>query len=266
MRATYKKTMTQRRKVLITGAAGHVGQVLASAWRGVYELTLVDIRSLERTDGANAIVADLREVGIEHRLCAGMDTVVHLAISGNLYSPRAQLAPVNMDAARRIMEAAVEAGCRRLVFASSLSILLYPNTDYSRAKLETEGWAEAWAESSALSIHCLRLGWVVASTNQALWPGCRDIDYVLTHEDLVRLFTASIESSPSVHFGIYDGVSRQAGPLADLTPAHRELHFLPIDNAHELAHRNTRTPRGIARRIKRWLRRSWASLGTSLSN
>jgi hypothetical protein len=74
---------------------------------------------------------------------------------------------------------------------------------------------------------------------------------------MARLFSASLEAPLSMHFGIFDGVSSQAGPLADLTPARRELLFEPMDNAHELARRNTCTPLGIARRVKRWLRTLW---------
>jgi dTDP-4-dehydrorhamnose reductase len=249
--------VNERRRVLITGAAGLVGQVLARAWRHRYDLTLTDIRPMEPTSWARFLPADLCQVGIERTLCAGIDTVVHLAISGNLRDPRDQLLPVNLDATPRLMEAAAEAGCRRLIVTSSLSIALYPETDYAQAKLETEADARALAQSSALSIHCLRLGWVVASTNPALWPGCRDIDYALTHGDLVRLFTASIESPSSVHFGIFDGISDngQASVLANLAPTRRILHYEPLDNAHALARRKLYTLRGIVRLLKQWVKK-----------
>lgn len=252
--------MAGKRRVLITGAAGHLGRVLAHAWRHDHDLVLTDLRPLHDMAGTRVIQADLRQVGSERDLCAGMDTIVHLAISGNLGDPPARLSPVNLEATRRLLTAASAAGCRRFVFASSLSIALYPETAYARAKLEIETWARALAENSTLSIHCLRLGWVLAPNARALWPGGRNLDYVLTHSDMVRLFTASIDAPAAVHFGVFDGISDNGGDsrLADLEPARRELCYHPRDNAHALARRNARSPLGIARRLCGWIWHAWS--------
>ena len=128
-------TMT-RRKVLITGATGHVASRLLPGLRE-YDLTLTDVRATGR-DGASigeVRVADLltADDATLRPLFAGQDSVVHLAFnrdpqpgpersnlpaaggSGNGYAAER----ANIDLAYRVFALAQDAGVRRVVVASS---------------------------------------------------------------------------------------------------------------------------------------------------
>ena len=238
------------KKILITGAAGHVGRALTAAWKDSYRLTLLDVRPVKQTFGAHAVIADIRDGIIMHALCEHHDTVVHLAISGNLSDPPNMLAPVNLIGTRNLMRIAAFAGCRRLIYASSLSIDLYPDRAYSQAKLATETCAREISESTPLSIHCLRLGAVLPARHPLLWPGNKNLDHVLTHSDMVKLFTCSVEASSEIHYGVFNGISNNKPSSHDISCARASLGYEPNDVSQAIAHQIFNSPCGLLRRVR----------------
>ncbi len=246
-----------RRGILITGANGRVGRVLTRAWRETYELTLIDIQSSRRLYGTHVITADVHDTAAMRALCVNNDTVVHLAISANLGHTDESIYWADICGALDVLNAALAANCRRVVFASSLAIEIHPKQLYSLTKLETEKYARQLAESTGLSIHCLRLGRVLPPNDRAIWPTTKGCDRVLTHGDLVRLFTCSIEAPTNVHFGVFNGTSRHAPSFYDISSSRIELGYEPNDDVSELARRNYSTPIGLLRRAKSRLRRAW---------
>ena len=113
--------MAEKKKILVTGAAGRVGCILRAHWGDRYWLRLVDIRPIEELGAheefARVDIADFEQM---QQVCAGMDAVVHLAADPN---PGAEfydsLLPLNIIGAYNAFEAARQANCQRLVFASS---------------------------------------------------------------------------------------------------------------------------------------------------
>ena len=137
--------------VLLTGATGRVGGILRAHWGSNYQLRLADVRPL----GAETILAsgepETREMNraplqdheefvycdcadYEQMLaaCSGADVVVHLAADPNPNSSwEESLLPRNVIGCYNAFNAAHEAGCSRIVFASSVNAV----NGY-----ETEGW------------------------------------------------------------------------------------------------------------------------------
>lgn len=251
-----------RRRIVITGAAGRVGRRLVDAWQARYALTLVDVLPIEPVPGAIAVQADVRDAVRMRAVCDGADTVVHLAISGNLPHPRALHHPVNVDGALVAMRAAADAGCRRFVQASSLAIVLFPEKDYSAMKLEVEQTARTISESTGLSIHLLRLGQVMPASDRLIWPDSPVLPYVLTHGDLRRLFTCSVEAPDEVRFGCFVGISRNSGSPHDITETTRVLGYRPADDVPALARQHYRSGLGLLRRAKRRLKTGWNLLAS----
>ena len=129
-------------KVLLTGATGRVGGILRAHWGpDRYQLRLADVRPL----GATTILAsgepESREMNRtplqDHEefvhcdcasydqmldACKGMDVVVHLAADPNPGSDwETSLLPRNVVGCYNAFHAAHEAGCYRIVFASSVN-------------------------------------------------------------------------------------------------------------------------------------------------
>src|SRR5262245_53207825 len=105
MRARMNR-LTHRKRILITGAAGNLGQKLQRhlQQRGVYEQVLLD----RCADGKrNIIAAELQRPNQEwERHFASVDCVVHLAGDANPHASWPSLLGNNITATRNVLEAA----------------------------------------------------------------------------------------------------------------------------------------------------------------
>lgn len=141
-------------RVLITGAAGHIGSEIVSELKQAHELRLIDRVPVA---GSESIVADLAEARVRSllipwsksrlprwmRAFEGVDVVLHLAADP---SPKASWQKVlrdNIETTWNVCEAAVKHNVPRVVFASS---------NYAVKALELE-WAPACYMSSGPKIN-----------------------------------------------------------------------------------------------------------------
>lgn len=107
----------------MTGACGRIGRPLVEhlAAHG-YSLTLVDLPGRELEAMAELGVP----VGIDLArdpptgLFAGAEVVVHLAGEASHHAPWERLLPANIQASYNVVSAALRAGCRRVILASSV--------------------------------------------------------------------------------------------------------------------------------------------------
>ncbi|MEM7535939.1 MAG: NAD(P)-dependent oxidoreductase [Chloroflexota bacterium] len=119
-----------KKKVLVTGAAGKVAGQVLPALRELYDLVLLDVRTMNRDgDEVEGVqVADLTDTnrdGYRHHF-QGVDAVVHFAFVGNT-DPGARDHPekrftnefLNVQMAYNVYQTALEEGVRRVVVASS---------------------------------------------------------------------------------------------------------------------------------------------------
>ncbi|HEX4857714.1 MAG TPA: NAD(P)-dependent oxidoreductase [Usitatibacteraceae bacterium] len=107
--------------ILMTGSSGpKVGQVVAQELARRHALVGVDLQPGKNTRH----LADISRVKDWRPLMRGMDAVVHFAA---LHAPhrtthtRAHFEATNVEATRKLLEAAKDSGVRRFVFASSTS-------------------------------------------------------------------------------------------------------------------------------------------------
>jgi nucleoside-diphosphate-sugar epimerase len=121
------------RTALITGGAGYIGALacreLLATGRQVRVLDSLlhgqeDVARALEADGVEVIRGDVRDADARERAVHGVDEVVHLAaIVGDPACARdPELADeVNVQGTRALVDAAREAGVRRLIFASTCS-------------------------------------------------------------------------------------------------------------------------------------------------
>ena len=119
-------------KVCITGAAGFVGrrlaQLLICSNRHVYGVVR-NLGSLCPNGGIKySVVGDIGSETSWLAALAGADCVIHCAARAHVTSeaevdPLAAYRAANVEGTRRLMEQAVEAGVKRLVFLSSIGVL-----------------------------------------------------------------------------------------------------------------------------------------------
>ena len=120
-----------RRRVLVTGAAGRIGSSFAEHSHDRYDLRLTDRSFAERGMGLGScgelLEGELHDLAFLKRACEGIDTVVHLAGSPEPASAWHELLETNIVGTYQTCVAARAAGCRRVVFASSIhAVAAYP--------------------------------------------------------------------------------------------------------------------------------------------
>jgi nucleoside-diphosphate-sugar epimerase len=258
-----------RRRILLTGAAGRIGGLLIDGLAGRYELMLTDRRTPGQTRGYPFLPADIAQIEALRPLCCEIDTVVHLAADPQPRAPWESLLPNNVVGVYNVFQAASEAGCRRVVFASSMYVVNgYPSGDWPlRSDVvpnpasvygATKAWGEAlgsyYAHQQGLSVLCLRLGMVMACDDHRLHIRNPLVAWALTEEDLVRLFITAIEAPHDVRFGIFHGLSQSRQPPLELGETQSILRYTPQDNISVLAWKNWR---GLLAHIRTALLHGW---------
>ena len=120
-------------KVLLTGAAGNVGQALLKPFNEAYHLRTLDMRPVP--GDPNAILCNLQDFAALKEAMQGFEVLVHLAAASSQYCTFMEdLLPNNLVGLYNVLQAARETGVRRIVFASSChTVGAYP--PYSKVRV-----------------------------------------------------------------------------------------------------------------------------------
>ncbi len=111
----------QINNVLLTGGCGLVGRALVPMLRDRYSVTHFEMS--DPGDGLPFIQGDLRSSQDAAEACEGMDAVVHVAaLHGKAWAELGDDTgfEVNVTGTKNILEGAVKAGVKRVVFTSSI--------------------------------------------------------------------------------------------------------------------------------------------------
>jgi len=224
-------------KVLVTGSAGTVGLPLCAelARRGH------TVRALDRapTPGvADAIVADVADAAAVHAATRGMHAVVHLAAQPH-ERPFPELVAPNIVGLYNVMDAAREAGVKRVVLASSMMVVSgwtdpqrparvderRPNNHYALTKVWAEEMGELYAHRFGMSVMAVRLGWMVRNPDEARhMQQLKIFDCYVSRADGARALAAAVEAG-GITFEIVYAASRGGERVFDMEPARRLLGF-----------------------------------------
>lgn len=235
--------------VLVVGAAGEIGGVLTARLPSLlgdpWTVRGVDLRA----DAARGIEPlDITELDGYVAACADVDTVVHLAGERDSEAEWARLQGPNVVGTYHAFEAARRAGCRRVIFASSVhavggqgfdhplgpDTLPHPTGLYGATKVWGESLASVYADRHGLSTICLRIGWAGAPDDARKLRNPRARDLYLTHDDAARLFAACVTAPDEVRSAILNAASANHGSRFPIDETRRVVGYDPRDDAHEL--------------------------------
>jgi uronate dehydrogenase len=230
--------------ILITGAAGRIGNMLRSRLAGAGRtLRLLDTAALTAGGAEEVIRASITDMAAMTAACRGADAVIHLA-GVPTEGPWPEILDVNIHGTYVVFEAARRAGVPRVVFASSNHAVGFapredfpvpdyafpvPDTYYGVAKVAGEGLAAMYHYRYGLDAVCIRI-----LTCFERPPSIRALATWLSPDDAGRLFEACL-TAPSPGFRVVFGVSANThGGWVSLDEA-RALGYEPQDDAEVYA-------------------------------
>ena len=232
-------TIKSHHRILMTGAAGGLGQAMRERLKG----NCTVLRLSDRADlGAaqaqeEVIVADLADAGAVLSLMQNVNAVVHfggVATEGH-FGPILQ---ANIIGVYNLYEAARKQGCKRIVFASSNHVTGFykqsetitadmparPDGLYGLSKAFGEDLSRMYFDRYGIETACVRIG--------SSFPEPRDRRMLaswLSYDDLHRLITACL-TTPVLGHSIIFGMSNNAVTWWDNRAA-RHVGYVPQDSS-----------------------------------
>ncbi len=241
--------MTLLTNILLTGAAGRIGQSFREHTGDRYRLRLAD-RDIDRIGdphGNEIFALDAADPAACLAACTGMEVVIHLAADP---SPAADfygsLFDNNIKATYNIFRAAKDQGCRRVIYASSIRTLegypqgapltpdlpVCPIDMYGASKCFGEATAHAFATSEGLSSIVIRIG-----TFHPQWgernASAAGLSRIISKRDMSQLLARCVET-PDIPFAIVHGLSDNRIKRLDITSTKALLGYAPQDDGFEL--------------------------------
>jgi uronate dehydrogenase len=233
------------KRILITGAAGKIGDTLRKGLRGSYPLIrLLDIAPLGSAEaGEELCKADIRDIAALEKAMTGIDCVTHLAGVPEEAAWETVLA-LNIEGCFNVFEAARRQGVKRVIFASSNHAVGFhrrerfidntvqprPDTRYGVSKVFGEALGRLYADKYGLSVACLRIGTFRTPDRPA---EARQLLTWISHRDMVQLARRCIDH-PNYHFVTVYGVSNNLRSRWDNTNV-KFLGYRPEDDSEVFA-------------------------------
>jgi hypothetical protein len=246
-RALSELDSDRQRTVLVTGAAGHIGSYFAENSHAKYTLRLMvregDDAGAVRTFG-EIVVCELSDREGLTKACGGIDTVVHMAADPSPEAGWESLLKNNIEGTYNLFMAAKAAGCRRVIYASSIHAVsgypadyqvhtndpVNPGDLYGVSKCFGEALARYFAEQEGLSAICLRIGGFQPHEAIRSEKGIEMLDAWVSRRDLNQLIHRCIDTD-ELRFAILHGLSDNRFKRLDISDARELVGYQPVDDA-----------------------------------
>ncbi len=254
--------MSTTKTVLITGAAGNIGNKLRQHLQGRYNLRLLDIDPRGDNEIKQADMSEWNESWSKH--FQDVDTVVHMAANPTAHQSWASVVGSNIDAVVNLLSAAAKGGVKRVIYASSNHAMggykdvptpnkittdipplpgthyvnneqSYDSTPYGSAKLMGERMGKCFSDAHGFSFIAVRIGWVQRGENRLndLPPDRESWFHLmwLSNPDLCQLMERCINADPAIKFAVINGMSNNTGMRWDIEHARELIGYEPIDDS-----------------------------------
>lgn len=235
-----------RRRILITGAEGTIGGHLMTALAADHDLVLghhPDAESDRLAEHGETCALDLLDLDSLRSACNGVDTVIHLAARAAPDTPWAAVRDDNITGTYQLFAAAIDAGCRRVVFASSIHAVsgypegrqvhpedpVCPGDIYGVSKCFGEAMARYAATQHGLSAICIRIGAFQPAQRAADPEALPLMDAFVSERDLCQLVRRAV-ADETIRFAIVHGCSGNRFNRLDIGSARALLGYEPQDD------------------------------------
>jgi nucleoside-diphosphate-sugar epimerase len=189
------------------------------------------------------VTGDLSDLEALKQLCQGVDTVLHLAADPDPSAIWSSLLSNNIVGAYNIFVAAKAAGCRRLIFASSIHAVsgypadvqvktnepVNPGDLYGVTKCFGEALGRYMAEQEGLSVIALRIGAFQPRDTASAETHASLLDAWVSRRDLTQLIQRCIDVE-HLNFAIFHALSNNRFKRLDISDARTLVGYQPVDD------------------------------------
>ncbi|WP_027015611.1 NAD-dependent epimerase/dehydratase family protein [Comamonas composti] len=234
------QTHSKIHRLLLTGAAGHLGAVLRDRLQPFADVLRVsDIACMEPASSAaqEVVICDLADKAAVHALVQGCDAIVHMG-GVSVEKPFEEVLEANVKGIYHVYEAARCHGVRRVVFASSNHVTgFYKQTEkldagvqrrpdgyYGLSKSFGEDLAMFYFDRYGIETVSIRIG-----TSCAEPANRRMLSTWLSYDDLLQLIVRAL-FTPGVGHTVVYGASANRDVWWDNHEAAR-LGYVPKDSS-----------------------------------
>lgn len=246
-----RKNSAGKIPVLVTGATGNIGSYFAEHAPDDMDMRLTVTKMDDRAEKlkrfGEVVTMDLTKLSETKAACADIDTVVHLAGEASPEATWHSLLPLNIEGTYNMMVAAQSAGCRRLVYASSIHAIsgyppdmqvkagdpVNPGDLYGVSKCFSEALGRYMAEQEKLSVICIRIGAFQPNDFAKNPDSATALDAWVSRRDLTSLIDLCVRNE-TLRFAIFNGLSDNRFKRMDITDARELLGYRPQDDLTEL--------------------------------
>jgi NAD+ dependent glucose-6-phosphate dehydrogenase len=244
---------TGRLRVLITGAGGRIGSSFRRYAGERFAFRLAERPGKEIAEPAGHEVIELQAADLAacRAACEGIDVVLHLAAdpspSADFYE---SLLDNNFKGTYNIFRAAKDAGCQRVIFASSVHAIegyprdrqltpddpARPRNMYGASKAFGESVAHVFAVSEGLPCVCMRIG-AYESGPRRERGNSTYLSMFTSQRDLNSLILRAIEEplpDPADGAVVVHATSDNRFKRLDLTKSRQVLGYAPQDDGFQL--------------------------------
>ena len=246
------------RRVLVTGMSGLIGTAVRRRLEGRFALRALNRRPVAGVECHQADIGDLAAIVPAFD---GVDAVVHLAANVEANPPVDAIVRDNVVGTYNVFEAARRAGVRRVIYASSGAtvsdwerdepyaalvagcydqvaewpILTHesptrPHGLYGCSKIWGEALARHFADTTALSMICLRIGRVTAADRPV---GPRELSVWCSQRDIAQMVERCLVAPDNLRFDVFFVCSENKWTYRDIEHARAMVGFVPEDRAED---------------------------------
>lgn len=185
-------------KILVTGGSGTLGgYVLRELVEAGHSVTCYSRSAPAAVAGVSFRAGEIMDAAAVRLACAGQEVVIHMAaVPGPRRATPQQIVNVNVIGTMNVLEAAIQEGIQKVVFASSAAVLGFtfqkkamspryfpvdeqhpcePQDEYGLSKLLAETACKSYSEAYGIRTLCLRVNnnWYLdrAGASQAVQGG-----------------------------------------------------------------------------------------------
>jgi len=240
--------MTEKKKVLITGAAGRIGSRLWARFKDRYDLRLMFHNKIPQTaEGEDTIIADIKNFDQMLKACDNVDAVIHLALTREENEVKSMMA--NIRGTYNVLEAARQCGVKTFVYGSTNHVMgmyekngcsdikpelpVRPDGLYGAGKAAGEALCRYYSDNFDMSVFCIRIGSAIDSEVPA-GRGPRILSTWFSYNDMAQMIGLCIDAT-NIKFGTFFGISGNTRRFWNISNAVEILGYAPEDDAEEYA-------------------------------